>query len=77
MRLIHAQTLELKEYLDDKAHSYAILSHRWGESEMNLRDMQSLQLGQPANPNSEGFIKIKSACEQAVRDGHKYIWVDT
>ena len=42
---------------------------------MSLVDMPSLRLREPAN--SQGFLKIKSACEQAIRDGYKYIWVDT
>ena len=75
MRLINAQTFKLEEYLNDKVQPYAILSHRWSDSEMSLLDMQSLQLGEPVN--SQGFLKIKYACEQAVKDGYDYVWVDT
>ena len=75
MRLINAQTLKLEEYLDEKIQPYAILSHSWSDNEMSLLDMHDLRPGEPAN--SKGFVKIKYACEQAVRDGCKYIWVDT
>ena len=75
MRLINAYTLKLEEYLDDKVRPYAILSHRWSKSEMSLVDMQSLRLRKPAN--SQGFLKINYACEQAIRDGYHYLWVDT
>ena len=75
MRLINAHTLKLEEFLNDKVQPYAILSHRWSDSEMSLLDMQSLQLEEPVN--SQGFLKIKYACEQAVKDGYRYVWVDT
>ena len=75
MRLINAQTLKLEEFLNDKVQPYAILSHRWSDSEMSLLDMQSLRLEEPIN--SQGFVKIKYACEQAIKDRYKYVWVDT
>ena len=75
MRLINAQTLKLEEYMNDKVQPYAILSHRWGENEMSLLDMHDLQPGEPTK--SQGFVKIKYACVQAIRDGYKYLWVDT
>ena len=75
MRLINAETLKLEEYLNDKVEPYAILSHRWGNSEMSLLDMHDLRPGETAD--SQGFVKIKYACKQAIRDGYKYVWVDT
>ena len=75
MRLINAHTLKLEEFLNEKGKPYAILSHRWGNGEMSLLDMQSLPIDEPAE--SRGFVKIKYACEQAVKDGHEYVWVDT
>lgn len=75
MHLINARTFKLEEFWNNKVQPYAILSHRWGNGEISLLDMQSLSIGQLAN--SQGFVKIKFACEQAVKDGYEYVWVDT
>ena len=75
MRLINAQTLKLEEYMNDKVQPYAILSHTWGENEMSLLDMHDLRPGELVK--SQGFVKIKYACEQAVKDGYDYVWADT
>ena len=44
---------------------------------MSLLDMQDLERGKLAKADSKGFVKIKYACEQAIRDGYEYVWVDT
>ena len=75
MRLINAHTYKLEEFLSDKARPYAILSHRWSDREMSLLDMDGLRPGEPVN--SLGYVKIKYACDQAVRDGFEHVWVDT
>jgi hypothetical protein len=71
MRLINSSTLELEEFFGE-APEYAILSHRWLNEEVSLADMLN---GKAAN--KAGFTKIKRCCEQAVKDGFKYAWVDT
>ncbi|OBT94247.1 hypothetical protein VE01_07792 [Pseudogymnoascus verrucosus] len=40
---------------------------------VSFQDMQNLALAS----NMKGFGKIRKSCEQAVRDGYSYVWVDT
>jgi hypothetical protein len=76
MRLLDTKTLELHEFLGDTESKefprYAILSHTWGEEECSLREMSLPEVTQRA-----GFRKIKYCCEQAVKDGLQWVWVDT
>jgi hypothetical protein len=72
MRLINATTVRLEEFYGDAIPEYAILSHRWLDEEVSLQDFQS-----GAGPNKAGYRKIQLCCEQAVRDGLSYAWVDT
>jgi len=58
---------------DNENLKYAILSHTWEESEeVTFEDMKN-SMGN----NKAGFKKIQFCAEQAVRDGLRYIWVDT
>ncbi|KAI6038914.1 heterokaryon incompatibility protein-domain-containing protein, partial [Pisolithus marmoratus] len=66
----------LKE-LDDGTTSYAILSHRWGlgvevtyEEMIGLHDRDEVQ-------KRYGYQKIIKCCEQAMKDGYKWMWIDT
>lgn len=76
MRLLDTKTLEIHEFLGDiesqQFPRYAILSHTWGDEECSLRDMSLPEVNQKA-----GFKKIKFCCEQAVKDGLQWAWVDT
>ena len=72
MRLINSTTLKLEDIFDDSVPKYAILSHRWGNEEVSLQDMQNGTAVQKA-----GYAKIKLCCDQAVKDGLQYSWVDT
>lgn len=74
MRLINAITLELKEFFDSNIPKYAILSHTWDSDELSYQEMIA--------PNGDtyqkhGYVKIKQTCEQALLDGHHWVWVDT
>ncbi|KAL4070148.1 heterokaryon incompatibility protein-domain-containing protein [Scleroderma yunnanense] len=69
------------EFRDDEATPYAILSHRWIDQEVNHREMVDLakmvrgerdEIRQRA-----GYQKIVGSCEQAKKDGHEWLWVDT
>jgi hypothetical protein len=54
---------------------YAILSHRWGkpEEELSFPDIANgLTL-----ENGKGYEKVIGCCEQAIKDGYKYVWIDT
>jgi hypothetical protein len=72
MRLLHSETLELKEFVGCSNVEYVILSHTWGDEEISIQDLLS---GQAANRAS--FAKIKNCCAQAARDGFQYVWIDT
>ena len=69
-------------FCDDKTTAYAILSHRWIEdTEVDYEEMIGL-----ANMDIEvrdeirqrpGYRKIWDTCQQAMRDGYEWVWVDT
>ncbi|KAI2626038.1 heterokaryon incompatibility protein-domain-containing protein [Hypomontagnella submonticulosa] len=86
MRLINASTCRLEDHpspsYNEGSNSqtstppYAILSHTWGAAheEVNFQDfLYSPDRGQ----SKPGFTKIRYSCEQALRDGLRYVWVDT
>ncbi|TVY51416.1 Vegetative incompatibility protein HET-E-1 [Lachnellula cervina] len=72
MRLLNATSLKLEEFFDDSLPPYAILSHRWQDDEVSFQDMQTDAARQKA-----GYTKLKLCCDQAVKDGLGYAWVDT
>lgn len=74
MWLIDAETYELKYFGSDDPPRYAILSHTWDSDEVNFQEFQKLTR---SVKRKKGFLKIRGACEQALRDGHRYVWIDT
>jgi len=70
------------EFSDDKVEMYAILSHRWVEGkEVDYREMVKLAK-MPLEErhkirHRDGYQKILQSCEQAQKDGYKWLWVDT
>lgn len=74
MRLLHAKTKKLSEFLEADAPPYAILSHTWGPSEVTFNDIQSAL---PLYKFKDGWKKIKWCCRQALKDDLEYVWVDT
>lgn len=75
MRLINAKTLGIQEFPSEDAYPpYAILSHTWGppEQECTLQSMT-----QPDVSSRAGYSKIKLCCDQALKDGLSWAWVDT
>lgn len=75
MRLINAETYELESFTDHRqTPKYAILSHTWMEEEVLFQDLQS---SIPACRDMKGFKKIEYTCQQALKDGLEYAWVDT
>lgn len=75
MRLINAQTLTLEEYTDP-VPPYAILSHTWGQQELDFRRFQELS-GQEREAVKSGHSKIGQVCRIARQHGHGHVWVDT
>ncbi|KAI6147949.1 heterokaryon incompatibility protein-domain-containing protein, partial [Pisolithus tinctorius] len=59
---------------------YAILSHRWGD-EVDYDEMARLMRMTESDRNEikrrAGYEKIIKTCEQALRDGYRWIWIDT
>lgn len=72
MRLLNAKTIRLEEFFEDRVPPYAILSHTWGDEEISFQEIQG-----PPPSHQAGYAKITSTCQQALRDGYGYAWVDT
>jgi hypothetical protein len=68
MRLLNARTKQFEEFYD-KVPRYAILSHTWGPDELTFKHMEQ-----------KGYVpskKIDGCCKEALKDGLKFVWVDT
>ncbi|KAI1802645.1 HET-domain-containing protein [Daldinia bambusicola] len=77
MRLINVNTLELKEFINEKAPPYAILSHTWeGSTEVTFQEWGRAAVDD-AIRSKEGYIKILGACRRARSDDLQYLWCDT
>jgi hypothetical protein len=56
----------------------AILSHTWGNSEVIFREAEAGGItGCLEKFHTLGFDKIRHTCEQALKDGLNYVWIDT
>jgi len=76
MRLLHALRGEIISFISDAdIPPYAILSHSWGEEEITLQDWQGMSTA--ALGRRKGHPKIRYCCEQALREGLEWVWVDT
>jgi hypothetical protein len=71
MRLLNVQTLKLESFLG-QVPPYAILSHTWGNEEVQFDELNSASA-----QGKVGYQKIHSACTKANEDGHSYVWIDT
>jgi len=72
MRLINTASLKLEEFFSE-VPEYAILSHTWGTGEVSFQDWANLDEAR----RKDGYAKIEGGCRQAIKDGIKYLWVDT
>ncbi|KUJ12878.1 HET-domain-containing protein, partial [Mollisia scopiformis] len=72
MRLLHTTSLKLSEFFGAKIPPYAILSHRWGDSEVTFQDLQNGKVFE--NPSSE---KLIGCCKRAKEDGYEFVWIDS
>ncbi|KAI9568213.1 heterokaryon incompatibility protein-domain-containing protein, partial [Boletus coccyginus] len=84
MWLLDAKTLRLRAFPGElpgwrpgprpgQTPHYAILSHCWREEEVLFQDIQDLDRAR----GMAGFTKIKHCCEQSLKIGYKWVWVDT
>ena len=76
MRLLDVKTLAIREFPGDAESpefpQYAILSHTWSNDECTFQDV-----GLPGFAQKAGYQKIKYCCNQAIRDGFQWAWIDT
>lgn len=71
MRLLNTKTKKLEEF-DRIPSFYAILSHRWQKNEVSFQDMSRSDVEQ-----LEGYAKLSTACDKALKFGFLYLWMDT
>jgi hypothetical protein len=74
MRLLSAEDQTFKEFTDDQAPPYAVLSHTWGAEEVTFED---IRCGLSRHESKAGWKKIQNCCTQAIKDGLKFMWIDT
>ncbi|KAF2728204.1 HET-domain-containing protein, partial [Polyplosphaeria fusca] len=74
MRLLHfnGERLVSTDFRGKTIPLYAILSHRWGNSEVLHEDIAAGTYKEKA-----GYRKIEFCAAQAARNGLQYFWVDT
>ncbi|USP79995.1 kinesin light chain 3 [Curvularia clavata] len=76
MWLLHFDTLDkliLTDFRGKPIPPYAILSHRWGDSEILIEDISNRNYEE----KEEGCQKLRFCAEQAAQDGLQYFWIDT
>jgi hypothetical protein len=76
MRLFHFDTLGklvLTDFHGKTIPPYAILSHRWTDSEILIKDVSS----RTYKEREEGYRKLEFYAKQAAQDNLQYFWIDT
>lgn len=76
MRLLNAQTLRLEEFFAN-VPPYTILSHCWETDEVTFEDVYNLSGSDESVRDKAGWQKIRQCCQQTLREGFRYAWVDT
>ena len=69
------------EFGSDEVTEYAILSHQWIGQEVDYNEIVKLARVDEEDRSEirqrDGYRKILQSCEQARKDGYKWLWVDT
>jgi tetratricopeptide (TPR) repeat protein len=76
MRLLHLDALGrpvLTDFRGKTIPPYAILSHRWSDSEILIEDISK----EIYKEEEEGYRKLQFCAEQAAQDELQYFWIDT
>jgi tetratricopeptide (TPR) repeat protein len=76
MRLLHFDALSrlvLTDFRGKRIPPYAILSHRWSDSEILIEDITS----EMYKEKEEGYKKLMFCAGQAAQDELQYFWIDT
>lgn len=80
MRLLNTSSLELSRlFVPSEVPEYAIFSHRWNTEEVTFADLCNAENpGRKSRMETKnGFAKIAGVCEQALKDGYDWIWIDS
>lgn len=72
MRLINTQTLQLHEFYELQIPLYVILSHRWTDEEISLKDFSKGR-----RKDTFGYRKVLDFCAVALKHGYHWGWIDT
>ncbi|KAH7085888.1 kinesin light chain [Paraphoma chrysanthemicola] len=76
MRLLHFNALGrpvLTDFRGKTLPQYAILSHRWSNSEISFEEISNGTYEE----KEEAYHKLRFCAEQAARDELQYFWIDT
>jgi tetratricopeptide (TPR) repeat protein len=76
MRLLHYDALGrlvLTDFRGKTIPPYAILSHRWSDSEILIEDISN----ETYKEKEEGYRKLQFCAERAAQDELQYFWIDT
>ena len=76
MRLLHFDALGrpvLTDFRSKTIPPYAILSHRWSDSEILIEDIWNGTYKE----KEEGYRKLQFCAERAAQDELQYFWIDT
>jgi tetratricopeptide (TPR) repeat protein len=76
MRLLHYDALgrlALTDFRGKTIPPYAILSHRWSDSEILIEDISN----KTYKEKEEGYRKLQFCAERAAQDELQYFWIDT
>jgi Heterokaryon incompatibility protein (HET) len=81
MWLLHSSELRFEQFYGSSTPPYAILSHRWGDDEISLQDLQAA-IKDKASVNHGAFLatnfwKIQKTREEASASDIDWVWIDT
>lgn len=63
--------------IDLSKRGYDALSHSWEGGQVTYRESQDVGVGPYLRESMKGFHKIELCCQQAIRDGFQFVWIDT
>ncbi|KAH8701409.1 kinesin light chain [Phaeosphaeriaceae sp. PMI808] len=73
LHLDHSGRLVSTDFHGKCIPPYAILSHRWGDSEVLFEDLRN----QAYKEKKDGYRKLAFCAKQAAQDKLQYFWIDT
>lgn len=76
MRLLNATDYRLVDFVGADIPHYAILSHTWEDHEVLFDEIKDLEEVRKGTNKTRGLWKVQRCCEQALKDGWKWVWID-